>query len=350
MREVENYIDSGVQKNVFTSANLRVVSGGNVVLETSHGVQNPVYPERKTNKDSVYDLASITKVYVATAFMRLVENNFADLDQAVSSVVPSFSDGAKRDITFRHLLSHSSGLPASFNLYENGEWNKGKDVVIRKLVSTELVYQPGGGVVYSCLGFMLLGYAMENIYGKELDQTLDELVFEPLKLTDIHYKPSDGYVDRFVVTTDERPNRGALKPGVVHDGNAIALNGGISGNAGLFGTAESVSRLGEAFQSEVLLKQETLDEMTRLQAEHEDKRRGLGWQLHSTGSSNSARGFSGSSYGHTGFTGTSLWVDPERKIVVTFLTNSVRFYKQKEDAQKFNDYRFGLYERILAEI
>lgn len=350
MREVDKYINSGIHTNVFTSANLRIVSDGKVVLESSHGIQDPTYPERETKSDSVYDLASVTKVYVATAFMRLVENKFARLDQEVSDVIPSFSDGTKKDITFRHLLSHSSGLPASFNLYSNGEWNKGKDIVIRKLVSTELIYQPGGSVVYSCLGFMLLGYAMENIYGKGLNQTLDELVFKPMKLSDIQYKPGSEYADRLVVTTDERPNRGVLKPGVVHDGNAIAMNGGISGNAGLFGTAESVSRLGEAFQNEIFLKPETIREMTKLQAEHDDKRYGLGWQLHSTNNLNSARGFSGTSYGHTGFTGTSLWVDPEKKVVVTFLTNSVRFYKHKEDAQEFNNYRYGLHERILAEI
>ncbi len=350
MREIEKYIDSGIKKDMFTAASVRVVRNGSVYLEDARGLLDPTDPSRKTRKDSIFDLASLTKAFVATAFMKLVEDQLASLDQPIVDVVPSFSDGAKKDITFRQLLSHSSGLPASFNLYENGEWNKGKEVVIRKLISAELVYQPGTQMIYSCLGFMLLGYAMEKISGEELDQTLDKLLFKPLNLKDILYKPGDELRDRIVITTDERPNRGRLRPGVVHDGNAIALNGGVSGNAGLFGKAESVSRLGEIFYNKIFLKEQTIDEMTKLQAQYEGKKRGLGWQLHSYDDSNSARVFSETSFGHTGFTGTSLWVDPQNRVIVSFLTNSVRFYKQEEDAERFNSFRLGLYEKILKEI
>ena len=222
--------------------------------------------------------------------------------------------------------------------------------MLQKLISTALVFKPGTRVIYGCPGFIILGYAMERIAGSRLDKVLTQLLFRPLRWKDILYKPGAEFMERIVVTTYERPNRGKITPGTVHDGSAIALNGGISGNAGLFGTADLVSALGELFYNGTFLQQRTIDEMTRLQAQFGGERRGLGWKLHSNDRSNPARVFSESSFGHTGFTGTLLWVDPKNKLVVTFLTNSVHFYKDKTDAEKFNVFRLGLYEEILNEL
>ena len=350
MSKVIEQIESGLEREVFTGATIHVIHDGKIFLSDAFGVLDPRDPERTTNIESLFDLASLTKVFVATSFMRLVEEGAIALDDKVQEILPEFKGEGKDGITFRHLLSHSSGLPASFNLYEHGEWNKGKDVVLKKLFNTDLVYPTGTQVIYSCLGFMMLGHAMECITGQGLDEVLNTMLFRPMGWTDILYRPDDNMRENIAITTFERPNRGILLPGVVHDGNAIALDQGISGNAGLFGTAKTVGEFGQMFLDQSLLSPKTINLMTSLQAEYEGRRRGLGWQLHSDDRSNSGRAFSPHAFGHTGFTGTSLWIDPTENLVVSFLTNSVHFYQLKTDSDKFNTFRYLLYRNILDEI
>lgn len=350
MSKIIEQIESGLDNNVFTAATIHVVHEGEVFLSDAFGVLDPRDPERTTSIESLFDLASLTKVFVATSFMRLAEEGAINIDDKVETIIPEFKGRDKDTITFRHLLSHSSGLPASFNLYEHGEWNQGKDVVLKKLFNTDLVYATGTQVVYSCLGFVILGTAMERITGQGLDAVLNTMLFRPMGWSDILYRPDSNMRNNIAITTFERPNRGVLLPGVVHDGSAIALDGGISGNAGLFGTARTVGEFGQTFLDHSLLSPRTIHLMTSLQAEYEGRRRGLGLQLHSDDRGNSGRAFSPESFGHTGFTGTSLWIDPAENLVVSFLTNSVHFYQLKTDSDKFNTFRYLLYKNILHEI
>ena len=141
-----------------------------------------------------------------------------------------------------------------------------------------------------------------------------------------------------------------MNPGMVHDGKAAMIEDGIAGSAGLFGTVEDISKLGKMFLNRIFLKKQTFSEMVKLQAEYNGLRRGLGWQLYSSENNNPARVLSKDSYGHNGFTGTSLWIDPTNKLVIVFLSNSVYFYNSKIEAEKFNDFRINLHQTVLNEV
>ncbi len=347
MNQIQAILDKGVESRLYTAAVARIVHSQKVVFETAVGLLDPEKKGSEAKSDSMFDLASLTKVFVATVFMKMVESGQIGLDDPVSTVVPEFKCGEKKKVSFRQLLTHSSGLPASFNLYEGREWNKRRTVVVNKLFSTPLIYSPGSKVVYSCLGFMLLGYAMEEITGSRLDKILDDVLFKPLQWQDVLFKPPIKHKDRIAVTTYARPNRGALTPGVVHDGNAIALHGGIAGNAGLFGTAQGVAFLGEMFLNETFLSPQIIEQMISPQAEFNGERRGLGWKLHSKDNSCSGNPLSNSSFGHTGFTGTSLWIDPQAQLTMTLLTNSVHFYRESYDSEEFNDFRRKFHQHAL---
>jgi len=350
MNKIQEALTHGLQKRLYTAAVARVIYDERAVFETAIGLLDPKKERSEAKQDSIFDLASLTKIFVATAFMRMVELGRIGLDDPILKIVPEFKGGEREKATFRHLLTHSSGLPASFNLYEKQDWNKGREVVMKKLFATPLIYSPGSMVVYSCLGFMLLGYVMEEITGNRLDKVLEEVLFRPLKWHDVLFRPSVEYEGRIAVTTYTRPNRGVLTPGTVHDGNAIALHNGIAGNAGLFGTVEGVSLLGEMFLNQTFLSQQIIKQMTSLQAKFNSERRGLGWKLHSKNSDCPGNPLSDSSYGHTGFTGTSLWVDPEKRLVMTLLTNSVHYYDNNYGPKEFNVFRRQFHQYALDSL
>lgn len=347
---IKNYMISGINENLYTSCVLEIRKDNKLFFRDCSGVLDPREPKNKTKVDSLFDLASLTKIFISVLFMKLVEEGKVKLSDKVQDIEPKFIGKNKNLITFEHILSHSSGLPDSFNLYENHEWNKGNSIVFNKLFNTELVYQPGEKIIYSCLGFMFLGYLIEKITDKRLDEVLYEKIFKPLNLNNIMYKPDKTICNNIAITTFERPNRGSLNPGTVHDGNAIAIHDGISGNAGLFASADEVANLGQMFLNKTFLKKETIDLMLQTHAEYEDKKRGLGWQLHSSDETSITYLFSEKSFGHTGYCGTSLVVDPKKELVISFLTNSVHFYKNSGDLNKFKEFRNVLYKKILDTI
>jgi len=350
MKKLNQILLDGFNGKLYSAAAARVVYKNELVFESAVGVLDPKNPENKTQINTIFDLASLTKIFVATAFMAMAEKGIINVEDYVYKAVPNFIKGKRRDVKFWHLLTHSSGLPASFNLYENKEWNKGRDIVMNKLFKIPLVYTPGSKAIYSCLGYMLLGYAMEKITKMRLDEILSQYLFKPLGWDEIMYNPNPDLRKRIAITTYIRQNRGILLPGVVHDGNAIALYNGIAGNAGLFGTVESVSLLGELFLKPIMFLKDTLCQMTKKHIAYNNQNRGIGWRLHSNNNDNSGRILSSLSFGHTGFTGTSLWVDPEKKLVITFLTNSVHYYTKAEDAEKINNFRYKFHKKILELI
>jgi serine-type D-Ala-D-Ala carboxypeptidase len=299
--------------------------------------------------DSLFDLASVSKLFVATAFMTLVEQGKVGLDQPVSSILPEFSglrpvqayenplqpgewvpilaESAPVDaaaVTFRNLLAHNSGLPAWRPLYQQPDASS----AWRMAVETPFYYPTGRRVVYSDLGLILLGTAIERLAGIRLDEVVYRRVTRPLRLHSTAYLPIDGrrYDTSSIAPTEQDPWRGRRVVGEVDDENAARL-GGIAGHAGIFSTAEDLVWFGQAFLDggAPLLRPETVAEMTRLQAEDGALRRGLGFLLWGPDPANSGFPFSQSAFGHTGFTGTSLWIDPARRLVVALLTNRVYY-------------------------
>jgi CubicO group peptidase (beta-lactamase class C family) len=272
--------------------------------------------------DTLYDLASITKLFTATAAMRLVEQGKLTLDEPVAHWLPDFAAGGKQDVTLRQLLTHTSGLPADLEL-----WNleSTADARIERVLVTPVLNPPGKVFRYSDLGLIATGHLLEQIVGASLDRIIRDLVTDPLRLDRLMFRPPAELQRRIAATEFETdPDRG-LVWGDVHDESAWSL-GGVAGHAGLFGSAEQLGRFGQLFLDDGLLDgvrllhTDTIAEMTRNQIVGPDWR-GLGWELNAgyyMGHLANPR-----AYGHTGFTGTSLVIDALRRLVVVLLTNRV---------------------------
>lgn len=271
---------------------------------------------------TIFDLASLTKVVATTtAAMMLEEEGRLDLDQPVAWYLPEFSDPAKAGITVRMLLTHSGGLEAFAPLFES---TRGREQYLDAINRRPLQYAPGTGMVYSDWDMILLQLVIERIVGDSLDRYVAQRLFEPLGMRDTMFRPPAPLTPR-IAATEVDATRGGLLHGVVHDPNAWAM-GGIAGHAGLFSSAPDLAvfaqmLLNGGWYGDVrVLRPETIARWTSRQGPGSS--RALGWDTPS-GQSSSGRHFSARSFGHTGFTGTSLWIDPERGLFVILLTNRV---------------------------
>lgn len=329
------------------AAQLVVRQQGEVIYERAYGWLEPATRQRPTTRNSLFDLASVTKLFVATGFMRLVEAGQVTLDQPVVTVLPTFAgkrplaayedplqSGATvqivegggtvdaSDVTFRHLLTHTAGLPAWRPLFRQADRAQAETMALTTFFS----YPIGTQIVYSDIGLILLGLAVVHLTGEELAAAVRTLVLAPLGLVQTRYLPIGAQLcdPAQVAPTEQCQWRQRRIVAEVHDENAAKL-GGVSGHAGLFSTAGEVARFGHMFLDggAPLLQPATVAEMRRPQAQAGDLRRGLGFLLWSPDPEASSNPFSPSAFGHTGFTGTSLWIDPERELVVALLTNEV---------------------------
>jgi uncharacterized protein YbbC (DUF1343 family)/CubicO group peptidase (beta-lactamase class C family) len=284
--------------------------------------------------DTIFDLASLTKpVATTTAMMRLMEQGRIRLNDTVASFIPGFERYGKRDITIRHLLTHVSGLRPDVDL---DPW-EGYDTAIELAKDEVPTSAPGERFVYSDINFFLLGDIVSRVSGQPLDRYTRREIFEPLGMIDTEFNPAAAKRSRIAPTERcdvkapwpcHTPDAPVLR-GVVHDPTARRM-GGVAGHAGLFGTAHDLSRFarallnGGALGTTRVLSPASVEKMTSpatpagLTAV-----RGLGWDIDSSFSSNRGELFPIGSFGHTGFTGTSLWIDPVSKLYVIFLSNRV---------------------------
>jgi CubicO group peptidase (beta-lactamase class C family) len=337
-----------------------------VAAHRAFGHLDPESKLQPTRLDSLFDLASVSKLFAATAFMALVEAGRVSLDTPVADVLPAFSGirqiGATQDpqtqetvaadpayaghsidasqVTFWHLLTHTSGLPAWRSLYREGATEQGVPLPhhvpaaqrarrIATIYDADFAYPPGQRTVYSDLGLILLGEATAGLAGTTLEAYLQQSVLDPLGLMHATYNPLARHVPRErLVPTEACAWRGRRCHGEVHDENAASL-GGVAGHAGLFATAWEVAVLaqtylnGGSYGAAQVLSPPIASEMTRVQVDLDDNPRGLGWMLRSVSGSSSGSRLGPRSYGHTGYTGTSVWIDPDRELVVVLLTNRV---------------------------
>ena len=276
-------------------------------------------PELRT----IWDLASLTKVVGTTsAMMQLVERGAVSLDSPVQHYLPEWTGQNKERVTVRDLLTHRSGLPAFKQYYKQ---RASPDSTLALVMNTPLDTLPGVKMVYSDFGAILLGKIVERVSGERLDRYLARHVFGPLRMSDTRYLPPAALRAR-IAPTENDPWRGRHLVGEVHDENAAAL-GGISGHAGLFSSARDLSRLAQAY-----LRGGTLDgarfvrpETIRLFTTVQDSTfssRALGWDTPSPNSS-AGHAITRPAFGHTGYTGTSLWIAPQHDLYVLLLTNRV---------------------------
>jgi CubicO group peptidase (beta-lactamase class C family) len=270
---------------------------------------------------TLFDLASVTKVVATTtAAMILEEEGRLDLDRTVASYLPELTDSAKQGITVRMLLTHRGGLEAFAPLFRNF---RGRQQYLEQINARPLRSQPGTQTVYSDWDLILLQLIIERITGQELDAFVRDRIFAPLGMRETGFRPS---VPRARIAATERDSaRGGLIWGEVHDPNAWAM-GGVAGHAGLFGSARDLAVFaqmllnGGEYRAVRILRPQTIARWTAPQVPGSS--RALGWDTPS-GESSAGRFFSARSFGHTGYTGTSVWVDPERSLFVILLTTRV---------------------------
>ncbi len=279
----------------------------------------------RAGEDTVFDLASLTKVIAtATIVMDLVERGRLDLDDPVRRWIPEWDAADRHDVTIEDALSHSTGLPAWSPLFRD---HHGRHAFQEEIARTPLEYPPRAQSIYSDLGFMLLGFVAETAGAAPL-RRLFESVRSRLRLPDVTFEPPDAWRPR-TAPTEYDPWRGCLLVGEVHDENAAAL-GGAAGHAGLFGTASAVgcfarwvlcARAGLAGEEGLAISRRTVERFTS-RRDIPGSSRALGWDTMLPTSSCGTR-MSAAAFGHTGFTGTSLWLDPAHDLYVVLLTNRV---------------------------
>ncbi|HEX6501778.1 MAG TPA: serine hydrolase domain-containing protein [Terriglobales bacterium] len=271
----------------------------------------------EASADTIFDLASVSKVVATTPMaMILYERGDLDLDTPVRNIIPEFAgDDPRRDeVTIRMLLAHSSGLPAYEKLFEQA---RTRDDLLRAAYEMPLVADPGSVAAYSDIGFIILGESLARIADEPLDRFCQGHVFGPLGMATTSFRPPRR--ESIPPTADDRWFRNRTVQGEVHDENASVL-GGVAGHAGTFASAADVATFAESMLHGNLFRPETVSLFTRRVTNPANTSRALGWDTPSR-PSQSGKYFSASSFGHLGYTGTSLWIDPERKLSVTLLTN-----------------------------
>jgi CubicO group peptidase (beta-lactamase class C family) len=287
---------------------------------------------------TIYDLASLTKVVgLTTAAMILFDEGKLSLDAPVVEYLPEFAGGGRDAITIRHLLTHRSGLPAGRDLWRVAR----TPAQARQMVlETSLACKPDRCFIYSDLGADVLGFVIERISGQPLDRFVDDRVFGPLGMTDTGFRPADSLEYR-IAPTEVTPPRGYPVRGEVHDENAYAL-GGVAGHAGLFSTAADLAvfaqmMLNGGHYGGVRVVSDSAVRIFTTRAAGAGAR-ALGWEM-AEGGTASGEYLSPTAYGHTGFTGTSMWIDPERQMFVILLTNRVHAARARRPATVIADVR-----------
>jgi CubicO group peptidase (beta-lactamase class C family) len=331
LERAADLLEEAVAAGVTPGGVLFVARRGRVVLERAAGHLTRDDGAAAVTPSTIYDLASLTKVIATTTLMmRRVESGALDLDATAAAYLPELEARPVGNATLRNLLAHSSGLPCCTELFRELGEGLGRDEARRRylthIAATELEAGPRERAIYSDLGVLLLGEILERRSGRPLDDLVREEVLDPLALRDTGYLPDPALRER-IAPTEPDDWRGRLPHGEVHDENTHAL-GGVAPHAGLFGTARDVAAFGQAmlnggvYGKHRIAAAETVALFTRRADLVPGSSRALGWDTPSDPSS-AGRYFSTRSYGHTGFTGTSLWIDPELELIAVLLTNRV---------------------------
>jgi CubicO group peptidase (beta-lactamase class C family) len=311
-------------------ASIAIARHGRIVKQGGYGVLDLRPGFSAVTDSTIYDLASLTKVIgTTTAIMMLIDDGLLRLDAPVKEYLPEWAGSPEKEaVTLRNLLLHNSGLAAGGDVYRRVASHDG---YVAAIAGIDLTYAPGTKTVYSDYGGMIMGFIVERVSGKPLDVFLQERLFGPLGMRETGFNPlrwdNAGLIRDRIAPTEFSATigRGAPLQGIVHDENAYAM-GGVSGHAGLFSSARDLAVFAQMmlnhgyYNGRRYIRSATIDTFThRFSFESS---RALGWD---TPAPNASAGdyFTPSSYGHTGYTGTSIWIDPERDLFVILLTNRV---------------------------
>ncbi|HBY18906.1 MAG: Beta-lactamase [Marinimicrobia bacterium 46_47] len=354
-KEVDTIIEAAISDSAWPGAVLVVGDKDGIQYHKSYGFHT-YQKKEKTKPDDIFDLASITKVMATTpAVMDLYEKREISLEDPIVKYIPEFKGSnetatlMKELVSIRHLLTHTSGLPAykSFNYSEETPGS-----IMASILSTDLDTLPGTRYVYSCLGFITLGEMVKRVSGLPLNEYVKKNIYSPLGMDHTTYLPPSDWMDRIVPTEYSEQEEGFIR-GRVHDGIAAGL-AGISGNAGLFSTGEDMAIYAQMFLNKGtykdidIFKPETVELFTQRVYMLPDNSRCLGWD--SPQGESSAGVYAGhNSFGHTGFTGTSMWIDPDNDIFVILLTNAVHPHRRYKYPNYF-DWRQLVHSKVYEAL
>jgi serine-type D-Ala-D-Ala carboxypeptidase len=335
-----------IEDGAFPAAVVEVGTSGGAVWRGSYGALTFDASAAPTRDDTIFDLASLTKVLSTTALvMRLAEDGRLGLDDRVAARIAAWRGADREDVTLRDLLAHCAGLTAYLPFFRD---HRGRVEFEHAISSLPLEYPPRTASIYSDLGFILLAFIIEDAAGEPLVAQFDRLRDAMGLPGEIAFHPPSSWRPR-IAPTEVDPWRGRLIVGEVHDENAFAL-GGAAGHAGLFGTAEAVG----AYAAQLLrmlagtpgvFARETLERFTTKRPGIPGSSRALGWDTMLPTSSCGTR-MSPRAFGHTGFTGTSLWIDPDRPVYVVLLTNRVHPARTNE---AIKEVRPALHDAIMED-
>ena len=340
LARINRIVERGIRAGGYPGAAVVVGRRGAVVWEKGFGRVGWTAEAGNVEAErTIYDLASLTKVVgTTTAVMILFDEGKIRLDDYVVKYLPEFTGGGRELVTIRLLLEHRSGLPAGRDLWRLAHTAEEARAAV---LQTPLVAPPGQTYEYSDLGPDVLAFMVESVTGQRLDQYLEARVFSRLGMMDTHFRPDASLRSR-IAPTELTPPRGYPLRGEVHDENAYAL-GGVAGHAGLFSTASDLSIFaqmllnGGTYAGTRIVADSTVTLFTRRAA----GTRALGWDT-CAGEFGCGKYMSANAYGHTGFTGTSLWIDPDRDMFVVLLTNRVHAAKARRPAKVISDVRADL--------
>jgi CubicO group peptidase (beta-lactamase class C family) len=347
-------IEKAVSDKAFPGATLAVGYRGKVSV---HAFGKFSYDAKAAAvaPNTMYDIASLTKVAATTTLVaKLAEGDFTvplDLDAKVERYLPEWTSGPnaewRRRVTVRHLLTHTSGLPP---FKEYWRTSKNKQDTLTKIFAEPLEYEPGTKEVYSDLGIILMAEIIERLTGRKLDDLANSSIFSPLAMKNTMYLPPKRLWPGIAPTEVDNNLRHRLVQGEVHDENAFAI-GGVSGHAGLFSAAPDLAAFcqmllnGGVYAHQRILRRATIAQFTAPQPLSGGTRT-LGWAV-PTESGSSGHFFSAHSFGHTGFTGTSMWIDPDRQLFVVLLTNRVHPTRENIKIQKV---RVELHDAVMQAL
>jgi serine-type D-Ala-D-Ala carboxypeptidase len=314
-------LQAAIVQRTFPAASIAVTFQGKLVALKAFGRFTYESDSPPVTVATVFDLASVSKAVATTSMaMILYERGLIDLEASLVSIVPEFdgSDVRRRDVTVHMLLVHSSGLPAYEKLFLKA---KTRDEFLAAALATPLTADPGTRAEYSDIGFIILAILLERMADESLDRFCQREVFGPLGMVHTAFNPPAAWRASIPPTADDVSFRKRIIQGEVQDENASVL-GGVAGHAGLFATAEELATFSHALLQggRPLVRPETLALFTRRETAPAGTSRALGWDT-PCAPSQSGKYFSTRSYGHLGYTGTSLWIDPERQLSIALLTN-----------------------------
>lgn len=317
---IDALMQAAVAKGTIPGGVVLVGHNGKVVYRKAFGARSLEPVREAMTVDTVFDMASVTKcVATATSVMQLISEGRVRLNDPVAAYLPEFAQNGKKDITVRELLTHFSGLAPDLDL--KTPW-RGRDAAYAMVMQATPIYSPGSHFLYSDINFETLGFIVEKVSGMSLNEYARTKIYEPLGMNSTRFLPPASWTPRIAPT--EYDEQGKMLRGVVHDPTARRM-GGVAGHAGIFSTADDMAKFAQALLSgDKILSRIAIEKMTTpQQPANAASLRGLGWDIDSPFASNRGELLPVGSFGHTGFTGTSFWVDPVTNTYIILLTNAV---------------------------